>query len=281
MWSSNEKLKSIDYSVIQAYIDSDGKPFKILNLHPRSHLWIESDEKNTDFIAIACGPTLLGSRIPEWFDDKSTNSFGRIQIQANLGSNGYRKGYALFIVYEFHKPHTTHPSEKRKVKIDEQKGNSNSTTFDGTHPNFPNFVCQFQYQVNGVDVKKPLVVCAPGVPSVGPNGFWVYIPFLWFIRGSVVNRFLGGRRSVEASITTGSRNVEVKECGARLLRDENDASELYQLLNTISQPALGFESYGNLLSCLDKAGWPYFDVKGPIIMKSNVAASGSTGSVNH
>jgi hypothetical protein len=38
MWSSNEKLRSIDCSVVQAYIDYDGKSFKILHLHPRSPL---------------------------------------------------------------------------------------------------------------------------------------------------------------------------------------------------------------------------------------------------
>jgi hypothetical protein len=42
MWrSSNEKLRSIDCSVVQYYIDYDGKPFKILHLHPRSPLWTE------------------------------------------------------------------------------------------------------------------------------------------------------------------------------------------------------------------------------------------------
>jgi hypothetical protein len=45
MWrSSNEKLRSIDCSVVQYYIDYDGKPFKILHLHPRSPLWTESDK---------------------------------------------------------------------------------------------------------------------------------------------------------------------------------------------------------------------------------------------
>jgi hypothetical protein len=91
------------------------------------------------------------------------------------------KGYAVFIVYEFHdEPHTTHPRKRRKVKVDERKGNSNSTTFDGGNPNFPIFVCHFQ--VDGVDFEKPLVLRAPGVPSVGPNGFWVYIPSEWFKR---------------------------------------------------------------------------------------------------
>jgi hypothetical protein len=164
---------------------------------------------------VACGPALVGSGIPEWFNDKSTNSFGRIQMHTDLGSDQW-KGYALFIVYEFHEPHT-HPRKRRKVKVDEH-GNSNSTTFDGTHPNFPFFVCQFQ--VNGVDVTKPLVLCAPGVPSVGPNGFWVYIPANRFIRR---RREVVEWRSLEASITTGSLNVEVKECGARVVRDEHDA----------------------------------------------------------
>jgi Leucine-rich repeat (LRR) protein len=40
MWrTSNEKVRSIDCSIVQAYIDYDGKSFKILHLHPQSPLW--------------------------------------------------------------------------------------------------------------------------------------------------------------------------------------------------------------------------------------------------
>ncbi|XP_059429876.1 TMV resistance protein N-like [Corylus avellana] len=259
MWrTSNEKLRSIDCSFLQAYIDYDGKPFKILHLHPRSPLW--SKESYEDFVPIACGPPLVGSRIPEWFNDKSTNSFGTIQMHSDVGLDGYFwhcKGYALFIVYEFHDPHT----DPRKV---DKHGNSNSTTFDGTHhPNFPNFICHFQ--VSGVEIRQPLVLCAPGVPSVGPNGFWVYIPASWFIRRSVGNIW----RSVEASITTGSLNVEVKECGARVVRDQSDASELYQVLNTISPHALGLKSYENLFSLFDTIS-PSMALYGPIIIMSTI-----------
>jgi hypothetical protein len=42
MWTSNEKLRSIDCSFVAAYIDYDGKPYKILHLHPRSPLWTEN-----------------------------------------------------------------------------------------------------------------------------------------------------------------------------------------------------------------------------------------------
>jgi hypothetical protein len=188
---------------------------------------------------VACSPALVGSGILEWFNNKSTNSFGTIQLHSDLGSDEYWKGYALFIVYEFH---------------DERKGNSNSTTFDGTNSNLPYFVCQFQ--ANGVDVAEPLVLCAPGVHSVGPNGFWVYIPYWWF--------WTSGGGSLEASITTSSLNVEVKECGARVVRDERDASELYLLLNTISPYGLCLKSYEHLLSCLDKEWGQYLFVRGPI-----------------
>jgi hypothetical protein len=37
MWTSN------DGSFVVAYIDNDGKPFKILHLHPRSPLWTERE----------------------------------------------------------------------------------------------------------------------------------------------------------------------------------------------------------------------------------------------
>jgi hypothetical protein len=59
-----------------------------------------------------------------------------------------------------------------------------------------------------------------------------------------------GRRSLEASVTTSSLNVEVKECGARVVRDENDASELYQLLKTISPRGLDLPSYDVFASYL-------------------------------
>ncbi|KAE8037435.1 hypothetical protein FH972_010022 [Carpinus fangiana] len=237
MWrSSNEKLRSIDCSVVQYYFDYDGKPFKMLHPHPRSPLWTKSksrdDIKLIGHRLVECGPPLVGSGIPEWFNDKSTNSsFGTIQLHSDLGEKWTWKGYAVFIVYEFHdEPHTTHPRKRRKVKVDERKGNSNSTTFDGGNPIFPIFVCHFQ--VDGDDFKQPLVLRAPGVPSVGLNGFWVYIPSSWF-NGR-------GAGSVETSVTTSSLNVEVKECGARVVRD---ASELDQLLKTISPRGLDLPSY--------------------------------------
>jgi Leucine-rich repeat (LRR) protein len=39
VWTSNEILRSIDCSFAATYIDYDGKPSKILYLHPRSPLW--------------------------------------------------------------------------------------------------------------------------------------------------------------------------------------------------------------------------------------------------
>jgi Leucine-rich repeat (LRR) protein len=43
MWTSNEKLSLFDCSFAVAYIDYDGKPFKILHLHPQSPLWTERE----------------------------------------------------------------------------------------------------------------------------------------------------------------------------------------------------------------------------------------------
>jgi hypothetical protein len=128
--------------------------------------------------------------------------------------------------------------KRRKRKVHEH-GNSNSRTFDGSNPNFPYFVCQFQ--ANEVDLGEPLVLCAPEVPSVGPSGFWVYIPAEWFWKRA--SNSLGGWRNLtKASITTGSLNVEVKECGARVVR-QHDASEFYQVLNSISPHGLDLQSY--------------------------------------
>jgi len=43
VWTSNEILRSTDCSFAAIDIDYDGKPSKILYLHPRSPLWIESN----------------------------------------------------------------------------------------------------------------------------------------------------------------------------------------------------------------------------------------------
>jgi hypothetical protein len=171
---------------------------------------------------VACGPALLGSGIPEWFNDKSTNSSGTIQMCTDEW-----KGYALFIVYEFHEP----DRNRKKQKVDEH-GNSNSRIFDGGDPNFPSFVCQFQ--ANEDDIGIPYVLFDHRAPSVEPCGFWVYIPARWLW---LCFRF----RNFKASITTSSLNVEIKECRARVVR-EHDDSEFDQVLNSISPSGLDLKS---------------------------------------
>ncbi|KAE8037437.1 hypothetical protein FH972_010024 [Carpinus fangiana] len=121
MWTSNEKLRSIDCSFLAAYIDYDGKPCKILHLHPQSSLWIDSESEHFDGSMVACGHALLGSDyqsngIPDWFNPRSTNSFGTIQIHTDLDLEfdlDEWKGYASFIVYQFHESET-YPSKKRQ-----------------------------------------------------------------------------------------------------------------------------------------------------------------------
>ncbi|XP_062170945.1 disease resistance protein RPV1-like [Alnus glutinosa] len=259
VWTSNEILRSTDCSFVAAYIDCDSKPFKTLYLHPRSPLWIESNVEEDIANELECGLALLGSGIPEWFNDKSTNSSGTIQMHTDLGSDEDEwdewdewKGYALFIVYEFHVP----DSNRKKQKVHEH-GNSNSRIFDGGNPNFPYFVCQFQ--ANEVDLGEPLVLCDHRVPSVKPSGFWVYIPARWFR-----NRFDGGWSNLEASITTSSLNVEVKECRARVVH-EHDTSKFYQVLNRISPSGLDSESGWNFFLYLTNDY--YLNVIGPIMGK--------------
>ncbi|XP_059428990.1 TMV resistance protein N-like [Corylus avellana] len=264
MWSSNEKLRSIDGSFVAAYIDYDGTPScKILRLHPRSPLW-SKESFQTFYDLEACGPALVGSGIPKWFKDKSSNWFGRIQLHTDFSSVKWWtwKGYALFIVYEIHEPRSTHPRKRRKLKVDEWKENSNSTTiFDGSNSNLPNFVCQFQ--VNEVDVTEPLALCAPGFPSIGSSGFWVYIPANWFLGRRVGNSFVCGWNNLKASITTACLNVEVKEFGARVVRDQSDYSEFCQVVNTISPHGLDFKSTRK--SSFDLVnGYLFLHVDGPI-----------------
>jgi hypothetical protein len=170
---------------------------------------------------VACGSALLGSGIPEWFNDKSAYSSGTIPIR----TYGGWRGCALFIVYEFHEP----DRNRKKQKVDEH-GNSNSRIFDGGSPNFPYFVCQFQ--ANGVDIGKPFVLFDHRAPSVEPRGFWVYIPNPWFSTYA----FTSSLSNLEASITTSSLNVEVKECRARLVRA---ALEFGEVLKSIYPSGLG------------------------------------------
>jgi hypothetical protein len=199
----------------------------------------------TFFTMLVCGPALVESGIPEWFNDKSTNSFGTIRIHTDLGSDEW-KGYAIFIVYQ-----VPEPRKRRKRKV-----------VDGGNSNFPYFICQFQ--VNEVDVTEPLVLCAPGVPCVGVSGFWVYISAMWFFLRRAMNSLGGAWSNLEASITTGSLNVEVKECGARVVRDQHDASQFYQVLNSISPRGLDLEIYENLFSRLDN-NTLHLNVNAPII----------------
>jgi hypothetical protein len=201
--------------------------------------------------SVACCPALLGSGIPEWFNDKSTNSSVTIQMHTDLGSYDGWTGYALFIVYEFHEP----DRNRKKQKVHEH-GNSNSRIFDGNNPNFPYFLCQFQ--ADEVDIGKPLVLFDHRVPSVEPSGFWVYISAWWF----EWNGLDGGSSNVKASITTGSLNVEVKECGARVVY-KHDASEFNQFRNSISPSGLDLESGGK--SFLDFITNDHLLVNGPIM----------------
>lgn len=190
------------------------------------------------FTPVACGPALLGSGIPEWFNDKSTNSSGTIPMHIDFGSYRWMQ-YALFIVYEFHEP----DRNRKKQKVYEH-GNSNSIIFDGGNPNFPYFVCQFQ--ANEVDIGKPIVLFDHRAPSVEPRGFWVYIPVWRFW-----DRDILWLEASKPSITIGSLNVKVKECGGRLV---HDFSEFYQVLNSISPS--GFDSFDlmPLNSFLEVAG---------------------------
>ncbi|XP_062171839.1 disease resistance protein RUN1-like isoform X2 [Alnus glutinosa] len=262
VWTSNEILRSTDCSFAAIDIYYDGKPSKILYLHPLSPLWIESNDVfsfqlKTIYTEVACGPALLGSGIPEWFNDKSTNSSETIQMHTYLGFDGWNwnewkkwKGYALFIVYEFHEP----DRNREKLEVHEH-GNSNSRIFDGGNPNFPYFLCQFQ--ANEVDIGEPLVLFDHRVPSVEPNGFWVYIPAWWFWRNGLAGRW----SNLEASITTSSLNVEVKECRARVVH-EHDASEFYQVLNSISPSGLDLKS--GRKPFLDLISNNFLEVVGPI-----------------
>jgi hypothetical protein len=72
---------------------------------------------------------------------------------------------------------------------------------------------------------------------------------------------LGGWNNLKASITTGSLDVEVEECGVRVVC-QHDASELYQVLNSISPSGL------DLRTCQKLSRLKWFRVFGH--MKGNL-----------
>jgi hypothetical protein len=127
----------------------------------------------------------VGSGIPEWFNDKSTNSFGTIQLHSDLGSDEWwewsGRGMLFLLFMNFMMSLT--------LLIQEREEKSRSMSGRGIQILqhlmaliliFPTLFVNFKPME--LMLKEPLVLCAPGVPSVGPNGFWAYIPAMWFRR---------------------------------------------------------------------------------------------------
>lgn len=162
----------------------------------------------------------MAAEIPVWFKDQSTSSSVTIKMQSDFNYENKWMGYALFIVYEVH-----------------EHENINFRIFDNSDPTLDlkvlhQFVCHFKTNEGGL--KQPKVLLTPKVPYVGPIGFWVYIPYAWFLGQS---NNLDNWTFIEASITS-IPGVEMKKCGACLLYQQ-DALEF---VDTIGQYSLGGET---------------------------------------
>jgi len=131
-------------------------------------------------------------------------------MHPDLNDNREWKGCAVFVVYEVH---------------------------ESTDPTLYHIV--YHFETNEGRLHIPFVLPVPKFPSVGPNGFWVYIPAKWFLEQS---KKLDGWSYIEALILTDSSAVEVKECGMRLVCSQHDASEFYKALNIIAH-GLDLETY--------------------------------------
>ncbi|KAG7969810.1 hypothetical protein I3843_07G050500 [Carya illinoinensis] len=184
--------------------------------------------KNNCFNPKVTYGSFSGAEIPEWLDVRSFGSHLTLQIHPNLDNNMSKlEGYLHLTIYEVN-----------------ELENSNPRLFKSSHsyPQFVEFV--YNFETNEGPLKKPLVLRAPGDPSVGPFMFGVYVPAKWFLEQ--LNN-LDGWSYIRASIKTNSSNVKVKECGARLLCQQLN-SKIY---NTFVSHDLKLEIRHHLSCCLD------------------------------
>ncbi|XP_040995190.1 TMV resistance protein N-like [Juglans microcarpa x Juglans regia] len=178
---------------------------------------------------VRCGPS-WAAEIPKWFDKQSTSSSVTTRMHPTSDGNEWM-GCALFVIYEAHELETSN------FRISERS----DTTLD--LKDVHQFVCDFE--TNEGRLKQPLVLNNPKVPFVGPTGFWVYIPYVWFSEQSNNPRKKENKkrsnykpdrwRYIVASITTGSPGVEVKKLGMRILYERHkDGKEFAESIDRCS-----------------------------------------------
>ncbi|KAG2696270.1 hypothetical protein I3760_07G050700 [Carya illinoinensis] len=163
--------------------------------------------KNNCFNSKVTCRSFLGAKIPECFNIRSFGSHLTLQIHPNLNDNMSKlKGYLHWTIYE----------------VDEIE-NSNPKIFKGSHPD-PQFVeFVYHFETNEGPLKEPLVLRAPGDPSIGPFMFSVFVRAEWFLEQS---NNLDGWSYIGASVKASSSNVKVKEIGAGLVC-QHPQSEFY------------------------------------------------------
>ncbi|KAB1222625.1 TMV resistance protein N [Morella rubra] len=147
----------------------------------------------------------LAHGIPDWFNTRSSGSSVTIGVH-NWDGNRKWIGYALFIVYE---------SQKQEE--------CNSWILESNVPIYQKFTCDIESDKGRQE--DFLLLETPDVASVGPIGFWVVVPFEWFLERS---KNSDGWSYIKASIApcflephADHSIVEVKECGARLLYEDD------------------------------------------------------------
>lgn len=240
-WTLSEMLLVGGCSIVAFYFGCNGKPYMTLHLHPLNPIWSVSNDQRVEDM-VAWGPT-QGSKIPDWFNWRTSNLSGSIQSRIDLTSDDVLDvwwGCVLFIVYEVHEFGSC--QRKRQKRNFNEDGNSDSRIFDGSNRTSPKFDCQLQVNENGPKIS--LVFCVPEVLSTGLNGAWMFIKLSCF--GEPQND-LNRWNYLGASIITNSVNVEVKECGAHLVR-YYDLLETAKELSRISLHSLDSESLKSLCS---------------------------------
>ncbi|KAB1222651.1 putative WRKY transcription factor 19 [Morella rubra] len=147
----------------------------------------------------------LAHGIPDWFNTRSSGSSVTLGVH-NWDGNRKWIGYALFIVYE---------SQKQEE--------CNSWILESNVPIYQKFTCDIESDKGRQE--DFLLLETPDVASVGLIGFWVVVPFEWFLERS---KNSDGWSYIKASIAPSFMEqdadhsiVEVKECGARLVYEDD------------------------------------------------------------
>ncbi|XP_035545900.1 uncharacterized protein LOC109003835 [Juglans regia] len=228
LWCSSEQVVTLCCSRMQSSEEKSRRSLLVTDPdrpNPSLRLILKNYFQSPN---VRCGPS-WAAEIPKWFDKQSTSSSVTTQMYPTSCGNEWF-GCALFVIYKVHELETSNfrSSERSDTTLDLK--------------DLHQFVCDFETKKGRL--KQPLVLNNPKVHFVGPTGFWVYIPYVWFSKQSnnpqrkekkKRSNYKPDRwRYIVASITTGSPGVEVKKLGMRILYGHKDVEEFAESIDRCS-----------------------------------------------